>query len=76
MSRSLTFSAAMILAGLSGAAAQDARSLERIGRRESIYPLPHRVLANGRCNGISYGTGARRCGTATGGPSGGLSSRN
>lgn len=25
------------------------------------------VAANGRCGGISYGTGARRCGDATGG---------
>jgi hypothetical protein len=29
-----------------------------------------------RCDGMSYGTGARSCGTATGGPVGGLSSRN
>lgn len=43
----------------------------------------HRVLkarghvhANGRCHGMSYGTGASSCGTATGGPVGGLSSRN
>lgn len=34
------------------------------------------VAANGRCGGISYGTGARRCGTLTGGPPGGISSRN
>ena len=36
----------------------------------------HGIAANGRCDGISYGTGARRCDSATGGPSGGLSSRN
>lgn len=30
----------------------------------------------GRCRGISYRTGARSCGTSTGGPVGGLSSRN
>ncbi|WP_158809989.1 hypothetical protein [Beijerinckia sp. L45] len=29
------------------------------------------VQANGRCDGVSYGTGARSCGTATGGPVGG-----
>ena len=29
-----------------------------------------------RCDGLSYGTGARRCGSATGGPVGGLSSKN
>lgn len=34
------------------------------------------VAANGRCGGVSYGTGARSCGTATGGPVGGLDSRN
>ena len=34
------------------------------------------VAANGRCGGISYGTGARRCGSGTGGPSGGLTNRN
>ena len=34
------------------------------------------VAANGRCGGISYGTGGRRCGSATGGPSGGLTNRN
>ncbi len=34
------------------------------------------VGANGRCGGISYGTGARSCGTATGGPVGGNGSRN
>lgn len=30
------------------------------------------VAANGRCGGVSYGTGARRCGDETGGPSDGL----
>ncbi len=34
------------------------------------------VAANGRCGGMSYGTGARSCGTATGGPAGGDDSRN
>ena len=36
----------------------------------------HRVLANGHCNGRSYGTGQLSCGTATGGPAGGNPSRN
>ena len=40
-----------------------------------LHPHGH-VWADGRCDGISYGTGARSCGTATGGPVGGLSSRN
>ena len=34
------------------------------------------IAANGRCGGVSFGTGARRCGDLTGGPSGGISSRN
>ena len=34
------------------------------------------VASNGRCHGISYGTGARRCDSMTGGPSGGLTNRN
>lgn len=34
------------------------------------------VAGNGRCGGTSYGTGARSCGTATGGPVGGINSRN
>ena len=41
-----------------------------------LMPRHHHVRANGRCGGISYGTGARRCGTLTGGPVGGLSNRN
>ena len=36
----------------------------------------NRVTANGRCNGRSYGTGQRGCGSATGGPHGGLINRN
>ena len=36
----------------------------------------HRVLANGHCNGKSYGTGQTSCGTATGGTPGGNPSRN
>ena len=34
------------------------------------------VTADGRCNGRSYGTGQRSCGTATGGTPGGNPSRN
>ena len=45
----------------------------RIYGRE--WARTHRSV-NGRCNGMSYGTGARSCGTATGGPVGGLSSKN
>lgn len=34
------------------------------------------VRDNGRCDGVSYGTGARRCDSATGGPVGGITGRN
>lgn len=34
------------------------------------------IAANGRCGGVSFGTGARRCGDLSGGPAGGLDSRN
>ena len=40
------------------------------------YGRVGQVAANGRCRGMSYGTGARSCGTATGGPVGGLTNRN
>lgn len=41
-------------------------------RGEDMNGPPYRE----RCDGLSYGTGERSCGTATGGPVGGLSSRN
>ena len=44
--------------------------------RHRMYVHTHHVLANGRCNGVSYGTGQRGCGTATGGPVSGLTNRN
>jgi hypothetical protein len=34
------------------------------------------VQANGHCKGMSHGTGYHGCGTATGGPVGGLPSKN
>ena len=34
------------------------------------------VTVTNRCNGMSYGTGARSCGTASGGPVGGIGGRN
>ncbi len=34
------------------------------------------IAANGRCGGVSTGTGQRRCGDLSGGPSGGNSSKN
>ena len=44
-----------------------------------VQPTYHpkgEVSANGRCDGLSYGTGARRCGSRSGGPVGGISGRN
>lgn len=66
MVRTLALAAALGLAATTAAAAQTAPPRHRI----------HRVATNGRCNGVSYGTGARSCGTRTGGPVGGLTSRN
>ena len=34
------------------------------------------IAVDGLCEGMSYGSGATSCGTETGGPVGGLSSRN
>ncbi len=34
------------------------------------------IAANGRCGGVSFGTGASRCGDASGGPADGNDSRN
>ncbi len=34
------------------------------------------IAANGRCGGVSTGTGERRCGDASGGPSGGNDTKN
>jgi hypothetical protein len=45
-----------------------------IGEYMHVYATG--VDAGGRCHGIAYGTGARSCGTATGGPVGGLTNRN
>ena len=64
--------ATMLLAPVTTTFARaDARDL-----RQTYAHWRDRVSANGRCDGVSYGTGARSCGTATGGPVGGLSSRN
>lgn len=34
------------------------------------------VAADGRCGGVSTGTGERRCGDQAGGPSGGINTKN
>ena len=72
MMKSLILSAALV-AGTSTLASAD-----MMHHRHHVYMHRHmnRIAANGRCNGVSYGTGARRCGSATGGPAGGLSTKN
>jgi hypothetical protein len=71
MIKSLILSVALV-AGASTVASADMM----YHRHHAYMHHMHRVLANGRCDGMSYGTGARRCGSATGGPSGGLSNKN
>ena len=45
-------------------------------RRARAQEHSNGVDANNRCHGMSYGTGARSCGTASGGPVGGIGGRN
>ncbi len=69
----------MMLAAITPASANDAQVIHRKTHRHAINyreATNNSVAANGRCGGISYGTGARRCGSETGGPSGGLTNRN
>ena len=66
-----------MMADFAFAQAPDYLSHNRAAARAYYNHQPSNgVLVNGRCNGISYGTGARTCGTATGGPVGGINSRN
>ncbi len=73
-----TISLACLLGATNLAFAQstDYLSQNRAVARAYYHKSHNGVAANGRCGGISYGTGARSCGTATGGPVGGISSRN
>lgn len=70
MLKILLVSAAAIvgITGMSGVTTASAAS-------QSVM-LKKKIAANGRCNGVSYGTGQRGCGTKTGGPVGGNPSRN
>ena len=73
---------AISLAGLIGATSVAmAQTPDYLVQNRAVYrayaaPTRNGVVANGRCGGVSYGTGARSCGTATGGPVGGISGRN
>ena len=68
------------LLGVAGAAF--AQTPDYLNQNRAVYRAYERagqdgnVMINDRCHGISYGTGARSCGTATGGPVGGISGRN
>ena len=61
---------------LASAQSADYLSQNRAVARAYYHRSHNGVAANGRCGGLSYGTGARTCGTATGGPVGGINSRN
>ncbi len=64
-------------AGAAFAQAPDYLSQNRAAARAAYARQPSNgVDANDRCGGVSYGTGARTCGTATGGPVGGINGRN
>ena len=72
MRKTLFVSAALVFGACSIAVA----SPDAMHNHHMMMKKKHRVLANGRCDGISYGTGQRSCGTATGGTPGGNPSRN
>ena len=70
---------AALLAAANPASAQTSDYLSQnraVFRAQARHAAGNGVVAKGRCGGISYGTGARSCGTATGGPVGGIGSRN
>ncbi len=67
----------MSLTGAAMAAGPDYLSQGRAVSREArAHGRSNGVVANGRCGAMSFGTGARRCGTASGGPVDGNNSRN
>ena len=70
----------LVVVGCSSAMAQggpDYLSTNRAASRSARANAPSDGVApNDRCRGMSYGTGARTCGTATGGPVGGINGRN
>jgi hypothetical protein len=71
MTKTVLVSIALILGTSSFAASASPMHHQHLMMRKK-----HKVLANGRCDGISYGTGQRSCGTASGGTPGGNPSRN
>lgn len=74
----IRFTAAAVLA-LSASAPAFSQTYDHRYDRRAVqeYRNPGDPHAPGyRCNGMSYGTGAQSCGTATGGPVGGIGARN
>ena len=74
-------SAAMVLATGGLAMAQTTAPSTEVPRAAGQIPTRDQpggdgIAANGRCGGVSFGTGASRCGTLTGGPADGIDSRN
>ena len=71
-----TLFATILASTLLGSIAFSVALAQQAGPHHRLLKARGHVLADGRCRGISYGTGARSCGTATGGAVGGISSRN
>ena len=76
-------SLALLMASLApvGASAQGTAPSTELPRSQGQVPTRDEpggdgIAANGRCGGVSTGTGARRCGDATGGPADGIGSKN
>ena len=72
MTKTLLVSAALVLGASTFSMAEPVATMSH----HQMMKKRHKVTANGRCDGTSYGTGQRSCGTATGGTPGGNPSRN
>lgn len=72
MTKILLVSAALIVGASTFAVAAPMTT----GHHHMMMKKKHKVTASGRCDGVSYGTGQRSCGTATGGTPGGNPSKN
>lgn len=80
-STSIALSAAMMLGAGGFAHAQGVAPSTEVPRTAGQIPARDQpagdgIAANGRCGGVSFGTGASRCGDASGGPADGIDSRN
>lgn len=67
----------LVAVGVTGSATAQAGDKAGVRRADHEYRDARDPHAPGaRCRGMSYGTGAQSCGTATGGPVGGIGARN